>query len=522
MQEESVQGGAAPAFVIRRWADFGIGPPVDLAVARDAIAQLLPLPQGGLAFAAADPGWGRVAPDRTLAQAQQPATADFRASGVTLAIAPDGLAFRFTLRAEAPPLVFDAAAGRLGAAEPGRAFLPARIATPGLAPTDWHNGNRPRLGQVPLRLEPGEFARSLAILPAEDGLLLGTDTHLRRFDTVGRLLDSLPLPGAAWGLAVAPSGVVAAALGDGTLRWFAPNAQGRLEERGALFVHADGRRWVLFTPEGLFDHAAEGGQDLVGVHLNNGRAQTPEWASFRQAYRALFAPAETRARIAGDPAPARSRMVGLGAVRDRIGRLQVLTAGQACVVLEDTSCRQLDWSPAATLPEGAVALRLGFVAQDRGLGLGPLDVLVNDRIAVRGQPAVGEAMLEVPLDPGPNRIATRLYSDDRSLFAEGPAMELPRAGDKALPQGAGRLVVLAIGIDRYANRTLDLRFAVADARSVAETLRAAGATLFREVAVTLLTDAAATRAGILEALATAAVRVRQEDTFVLYRYCPGG
>ena len=33
------------------------------------------------------------------------------------------------------------------------------------------------------------------------------------------------------------------------------------------------------------------------MHLNGGRAQTPEWASFRQAYRALFAPAETRARI---------------------------------------------------------------------------------------------------------------------------------------------------------------------------------------------------------------------------------
>ena len=61
---------AAPAapetrreFVIRRWADFGHGPFTDIPAARDAISHLLPLPQGGLAFAAADPGWGIVAPD---------------------------------------------------------------------------------------------------------------------------------------------------------------------------------------------------------------------------------------------------------------------------------------------------------------------------------------------------------------------------------------------------------------------------------------------------------------------------
>ncbi|MBX9701585.1 MAG: caspase family protein, partial [Acetobacteraceae bacterium] len=70
--------------------------------------------------------------------------------------------------------------------------------------------------------------------------------------------------------------------------------------------------------------------------------------------------------------------------------------------------------------------------------------------------------------------------------------------------------------DRYANRSLDLRFAVADARTVAETLRRAGQTLFREVSVTLLADREATREGVLRALAQVAERARPEDTFVLY------
>ena len=73
-------------------------------------------------------------------------------------------------------------------------------------------------------------------------------------------------------------------------------------------------------------------------------------------------------------------------------------------------CTPLAWN-ATALPAEATALRLTFLAQDRGLGLGPLDVMVNDRIAARAEPGAGQAEVEVPLDPGPNRIATRLYLD---------------------------------------------------------------------------------------------------------------
>ena len=502
-------------FVIRRWADFGLGPPGDIGAARDAIAQLLPLPQGGLAFAAADPGWGRLAPDGSLARAPQSATADFRATGAVLGISDDARRLRFQLRPGSPALVFDSAGGRLEPGAEPAGFSIARTSGGRLVVTDWRNGNRPRLGQQALALGEGEFARSLMLLPQDSGLVLGTDTHLRWFDAAGRLLQAVPLPGAAWGLALAPNGLLAVALGDGTLRWYAV-VQGRMQEQAALFVHADARRWVLWTPEGLFDHSPAGGQELVGVHLNNGRAQTPDWASFQQAYRALYAPAEVRARVAGDAAPAATRLAELGDVRARIGQLPQLRASTACVVLAEGTCQAVTLGPSLLVPAGATALRLGLVTQERGLGLGPLDVLVNDRIAARSLPKGGETSVEVALDPGLNRLATRLYADDRSLFAEGPALELRREGEPAPDGNAGRLLVLAVGVDHYAASSLDLRFAVADARTVAETLRAGAANLFREVSVTLLTDAQASRAGILEALASIAARARPEDTFVLY------
>ncbi len=522
-------GEAAPrSFVIRRWSDFGLGASTDIAAARDAIGQLLPVPGGGLVYAAADPGWGRVAPDGGLARAPAPAALDARAVGRSLAISPEGTRVRFS--AGAKTMVFDAGIGRLAVAEAdaGGMFLPPRTTGTRVPIQDWRDTNRPRLGQAALRLDPGEFSRSLALLPRDEGFVLGTDTHLRLFDMAGRPRDAVDLPGIAWGVTVAENGMIAAALGDGTIRWYGPADGGQLAERAALFIHADGRRWVLWTPEGLFDHAPEGGQELVGVHLNRGRAQTPEWASFRQAYRALFAPAELRARLTGDAAPAQARIAALGDMREAIGRLPVVSARAACAVVAGGECRSLGLASAITVPPETTGLRLTLQAEDRGLGLGPVDALVNDRIAARGAPPAlksplpatrgtsAEIVVEVPLDPGPNRVSTRLYAEDRVLFAEGPSFELRREGERAPPAEAGRLLVLAVGVDRYANRSLDLRFAVADARTVAQTLRRAGQTLFREVSVIELADQEATRGNILRALETMAERARPEDTFVLY------
>jgi len=500
-------------FVIRRWADFGLGPATDIPAARDAISHLLTLPGGGLAFAAADPGWGRLAPDGTLAIAPRPPGGDLRNTGQGLAVSAEGTRLRIALRPGEPPLLFDSLAGLLSRAGPeSEGFATARTASARLQVADWRNANRPRLGQTPLRLGEGEYSRSLALLPEDRGILIGTDNHLRLFDAAGAPIASLPVPGAVWGLALSNDRAVAA-LGDGTIRWYAL-ASGAITEHAALFIHAETLRWVLWTPEGLFDHAPNGGQELVGLLLNNGRAQTPEWASFQQAYRALFAPAAVRARIAGDSQPAQARLAQLGEVRARIGQLPQLAARGLCAVTAQ-GCTALRWD-AQELPAGATALRIGLAATDRGLGIGPLDVLVNERIVNRNESAAGESMVEVPLDPGTNRIATRLYAEDRALFAEGPSAALARAGGAEAPATAGRLVVLAIGVNEYATPAYNLNFAVADAELVAATLRAQAGNLFREVRVTVLKDRQATRRGVLDALAQAARETAPNDTFVLY------
>jgi len=498
--------------VIRRWSDFGLGPARDLAAARDSINHLLALPGGGLAYAAADPGWGLVAPDGTVARPPRPPSADPLAIRGALAVSPDGatvewpgaqgmLRFSLGLSHGGPEL----------SAGTGEGVATAPVSAPGLALADWRDTTAPKLNTQRLALGSGEVSRSAAL--AGDRVLLGTDTHLRMFDRQGRQLAAVTTPGAVWGLAVAPRGEAAvAALGDGTLRWFDLAGPRPLAERGALFVHADGRRWALFTPEGFFDHAEGGGQDLVGVHLNRARAEQPDWASFAQAYRALYAPSVVRARLAGDAAPAARRLAELGDIRAVIARQPRVTLTGFCVPDSAGECRS--FGADAPLPQGTARVRMGLRLEDRGLGLGPVDVFLNGRNVGRVDPGgLAEIGIDIALDPGVNSLQARAWDRAVRLFAETPVTRLDAGG---VEDRAGRLFVMAVGVDRYRNPQLALRFAVADANTVAATLRDGAADLFAATEVTILADEAATRAGILAALDRLAREIGPQDTFLLY------
>jgi WD40 repeat protein len=509
--------------VIRRWDDFGLGPATDVAASRDTILDIRPVAGGGAVYSAEDPGWGRVAPDGSVATRPVPLMADLRpARGLRLAVSTDGAVVEFATASGLER--FDAAGGRLaGVTAADDRLASARTSAPGLAPSNWKDSSSPRLNGVPLALDRSEYSRSLAILPDNSAVLLGTDTHLRLFSTHdARQIASVPVPAAAWAVTVNASGTVAvAALLDGTLRWYGLSREAPLDPRVALFAHADGMRWVMFTPEGLFDHADRGGKDLVGVHLNRGHDQQPEWTSFSQAYRALYAPAAVRARLAGDAAPSRQRLAELGDLRSRLGRQPAAEISELCVAQADGTCTTLDPRIVSfsRLPTQSNRLRIGVQLADRGLGIGDIDAFVNDRNVGRfASPEVNDgkasATVDVPLDPGQNSVQLRVYDKTDTVFAETKPLELSTTENGATEHG--RLFVLAIGIDHFAAPSLALNFAVADEETFVHTIQQAGEHLFSSTDVTQLTNEQATKVGILDAFDRLAARIRPNDTFLLY------
>lgn len=507
------------SYVIRRWNDFGLGGFTDLPAGRDTIRHMRALPGGGAVYTTEDPGWGLIAADGHVAQKPQPPLADLRPTREKrLAVSADGSTIEFAT--SNGMLRFGTKTRSLVAIDsPDTALATATTEAPGLTLTGWKDSNAPRLNGVPLALDRNEIVRSATFLTGDAALLVGTDTHLRLFARDGRELARTDIQAAARAVTVAADQSVAVvALLDGTLRWYGLKQPERLRERAALFAHADGKRWVLFTPEGFFDYADRGGSDLVGVHVNRGRNQQPDWVSFSQAYRVLYAPAIVRARLAGQPAEAAAKLAELGDIGARLARQPTIEVQAVCIPSGDTCAVLRDATTAsAFLPPGASQARLSVVVADRGLGVGAMDVFLNDRnVGRQAVPVPGTPMtLDVPLDPGGNRIQLRVYDRHGAVFSETPMLNLPRR-EAAADAGRGRLFVLAIGIDTYANPTLTLRYAGADASRFAQEIEQGARPLYRSVDTTLLLDKQATRAGILAAFERLSREVRPRDTFLFY------
>ncbi len=477
-------------------------------------------------FAAEDPGWGRLDGDGRMALRPTPPLADLRPSRERrLAVSPDGGVVEFATAGGLRR--FDVRAHSLSPIEaPGAKLAAPRTEADGMALDGVRDTSQPRLNRQPLPLDRGDIARAATLLPDGSGVLLGTDTSLRAYGRDGRLTAVLDTPAPVRAVVAGSNGtVVVATLLDGTVRWYGIGGNGVLSERAALFAHADGVRWVLYTPEGFFDHADRGGNDLVGVHLNRARNQQPEWLGVSQAYRVLYAPAVVRARLLGEPAATQTRLAELGDLRSRLAHQPTVAITQVCTTGGDGVCAPVErrGNGAAHAAQGATAGRLSVEVADRGLGVGALDAFVNGRNVGRiAAPRPGAPLaVDIPLDPGTSLVQLRVYDGAGTVFSESAPIKVERDDPGAAPGPAsakegGRLFVLGIGIDSFANASLGLHFAVADERSLVDLITTAARPIFRDVRVISLTNAQATRAGILAAFDRLAREVKPGDTFVFY------
>ncbi|NBB71007.1 MAG: hypothetical protein GVY33_11925, partial [Alphaproteobacteria bacterium] len=112
-----------------------------------------------------------------------------------------------------------------------------------------------------------EISRSLAVHPAGDRFVLGTEWSLRAFDATGAPLWRRPAPGVAWAVNVTGDGrLVVAAYADGTIRWHRMDDGAELL---AFFPLADRKNWVCWTPEGYYA-ATPGAHGVLRWHVNRG------------------------------------------------------------------------------------------------------------------------------------------------------------------------------------------------------------------------------------------------------------
>lgn len=514
--------GAGVRYLLRQ--PLGGGKVQEIAVGTDTVVDLRPAPGGGVAYATAEPGWGVIDAAGGLKQRRERGFADLRDGyKESFRLSADGTAISFgLLQGGRRPLTFNLLQRSL---TPGNGSGAAPLLeTAALKPAGWQNGREPKINGRPIRLEENEVARSVAVAPAGSTWLLGTDFYLRAYDGE-RLLWKVPAPAVAWSVAVAPqAGLAVAGMGDGTVRWYSLQ-DGR--ERLALFAHADGKRWIAWTPEGFFDHSA-GGDSLFGYHLNKARNKEGEFVDAAQLYGPFFRrDLVIKTLQGGFEAEIAAQLAKIGDVRVVLAkglppRLEVL---EYCI---GTDCRPLDdgfvtraGKATRSLETRSADVVLRVRQEDRGGGVGQLIVRRNGAAisAVRETRAVQGGRVDevrLALQPGDNEV--NLSATNASGQIEANALEQLTvriklaAADKTLP----RLHVLAIGINDYKLPELKLVNASTDARAVSKLMQETRHLLYREAIVTTLLDKDATNAGIAAAFARLAQDVAAGDTVLVF------
>lgn len=263
---------------------------------------------------------------------------------------------------------------------------------------------------------------------------------------------------------------------------------GEAKPRAHLLID-EAREWVAWDDAGHFDASAGGGR----------------YVSWRLGHRVL--PLERF----------RARFHTPGLLHDRVFASTSRPADVPVAFEPPPEVRITKPGPGTSPREAQVEVEVEV--RDAGGGVAEVSLYHQGRVVARvpkgrvGQGATTRHSFRVLLEPGPNQLVAAAMSDDR-IESRSTPLRLSRTEGRT-PRL--RLLSLAVGIDRYRDSALKLRFARGDAEAVHGALKKAGPSLYkRGVEQRLLVDDQATRAGILEGLQWLASSSRPEDVVIVY------
>ena len=492
---------------IFHWADSHFAKRATLTAADGTVMGIVPLSDGGFVYVTADPAFGRYDARRKRILHLQSEIADLRGQTERLRLSMDGGHVAFGLeKGGRRPVWFDVDARTLNSARAPGDMISADMAS--LPVQRWQNEASPTLAGKSLALEKDETSRSLAIARDRQSFLLGTEWHLLRFGSDGKQLWQASIPDPAWAVDISGDGRLAvAAIGNGTIRWYRYADGARLL---TLYASRDGRRWVLFTPEGYYD-ASPGGEDLIGWYVNRGLDNAADFFPASRFRERFYRPAAVSAVLQS---------------LDTAKALQQAGSGPA-------PSGPLSLPPVVTIlsPQEGDAVG-GSTVEVRYVVRSPSGEKVTGvQVQIDGRPLEGERGA-VRLEDGPaatgaereGSIVVPLERDQTiSLIAragervgEAANVKVIWKGEKPHTAPNGRLYILAVGVSAYRDETLKLRYSADDAAGVVAAFKRQEGGLYREVVPRLLTDGEATRNAILKGLEWLEETTTKEDVAMVF------
>lgn len=479
------RGGKTP---IRRWDEGGRGRPRDFPVATKRVMQMAALPDGRLAWVAADPAMGVLDAAGKAAFEQRPPVGDFRGMADSFRVSADGatVAFGFAPWGEQPArFSLTRHALTLDPKDDDPSLRPPRLDAPGLKVEGWQNDLRdwgtrqmPVLNGKPVAMLPHETAMSLALSGDGRSFVLGTGYRIARFDAEGKLLWAFTPPGEALALNIAAGDrLVVAALGDGTIRWYRM-ADGT--ERLALFALADGSRWVAWTPGGDY-MASVHGDTLVGWHVNRGKDKESAFHSIARFRKLHYRPDAVTRALAPDAGPAATPRAAAKSAAEMPPHVTIVSHDG-----EETFSR-----PTVTVrfrleaPHGATVTKVHVRANGRPAGD------LEARIEVPPGGIEDSVAIELPRR---DSVVEVLAETAAGITSEPARVRFAWRGSQTAP--APKLYLLAIGISAYRAEALRLGLAAKDAEDFHAVVARRTADQYAGIEARILSDGKADLAGV--------------------------
>jgi WD40 repeat protein len=523
-------GDATGHKMIRKWPLANPAGANDIPAGDDTITGLGTFGDGKLAFASAAPAWGVLGPtDQTIFRHDR-LQADFRDGARGFAVSHDGSVVSFGFRQGALDTArFDVLNGTMELNPAPRPDLILPVPENGRsALTDWRNGDKPKLNGRPLALDANEIARSGAMVA--DATVMGTDFFLRAYRG-GQQAWRTEVPAPAWTVNISGDGRLAVAgLGDGTIRWYRMSDG---VEILSLFAEPDGTHWVLWTPEGFFDHG-QGGENIIGYQLNKvvqGRPTGSAFVRVEQLYALFFRRDLVVKKFLGNAEDEiKQQLARVGEVHTVLGKglPPEIKLTEYCVI--DNGQQQCQPVAAENqlrgvrgkiqpVPVKSQEVVLHFEVQDQGGGVGPIIVRRQGAtVAATGKTRSVNGNLHneertLQLQPGLNLVSISSFNTAKEIETDPkdrPGLAL-RFEVPVVIKPVLRLI--AIGIDKFTSKDIPpLANAAADAKGIADTMRAdAKKDIFTEVDAVVLTDKDATLAAIDKAFDDMAARAKPDD-----------
>jgi hypothetical protein len=335
-----------------------------------------------------------------------------------------------------------------------------------------------------------DWVPAVAFAPDGRTIVSGSSDHtLKLWDVAsGRELSTLS-GHSNWVFAVAFSAdgrTIVSGSSDSSLRlWDAATGS----ERAMLVSFKDGE-WIAMTPEGYYT-GSEKADRYVNVRIGD------KVYGIDQYREKFYRPEAVMAALAGKPI---TGLASLGSVKP----------APSVSIVETPASVSSD--------EATVKVKVA----DAGGGVGDVRVYLNgsavslDRRNLAVAAVAGKAQVfsyKVRLVSGKNALRAIAFNAENSMQSTDALHVIEASIATKRPS----LHALVIGIQDYENPKLTLKYSVADATLMANTLRQQAKGLFENVHVTALTSRAdTTKDAIIKAVQTAQGKVRPDDLFVFF------